>query len=320
MRTRNHFCLGEGLEGFLTVLAGHYPAGRIAVLCQDLAEGSKLSAALLKTYKITLLAADEKERKKEDVRFVIGIGSPKIVPAVKEYAEDVPFAFYAKTADYRYLRMQDERLSEFAYLDKTVDPKDYYPSCYSSLFCLWCEGKTRLLEQSCFPYRDKKLIGVLDSAEKVLAGEADKEEFLSECLRLISVLSCHFYAYPALYTDSVLDPSQPPEKQFVTSYFLINLLKTFTKLPRNAILNPSEERKIDYVFDLSVLPDNEKMRAFANRMKAMASLPTADAEEVLSLLAAARRPELPLFVSLCENGLLEGWKDEEIRRDRGVFI
>ena len=320
MRTKNHFCLGEGYKGFATVLSGHYPAGRVAVLCEDLAKGQTLATVLLKDYKVELFSASEEGKKKEDVRFVIGIGSPEIVPAVVRYAEDVPFAFLAETVDHRYLRGDGTRLSEFAYIDKSREEEEYYPSCYSSLFCLWCEGKIRLLEQSCFPYRDKKLCGVLDGAERVLGGECDKDEFLSESLRLISLLSGQFSLGVPLYTESVSAPDRSPEKRFVASYFLTNLLKTFTKLPQDGILNPSEERKIERVFDVSVLPDNEKMRAFAKRMNAMTRLSTTDTEDLFIPLPDCRPSGLPLLDYLCENGFLEGWKNEKFTRDRGVLI
>lgn len=312
--------MGEGYKGFATVLSGHYPVGRVAVLCEDAYEGQAVASVLLKDHKTALFSVNEEEEKKEDVRFVIGVGSPEIVPAVERFAKDVPFAFFAKTVDHRYLKSPDgKRLSEFAYIDKTRSEEEYYPACYSSLFCLWCEGKIRLLEQSCYPYLDKKLNGVIGSAERILNGECDKEEFLSESLRLISVLSAQFAPFSRLYTHCVSAGDGSPEGQFVASYFLTNLLKTFTKLPQDGILNPSAERKIGRAFDVSVLPDNEKMRAFARRMKAMTKLPTMGAKE-FSISIPDQPSDLPLLDYLCENGFLEGWKDEKFTRDRGVFI
>ena len=314
--------MGEGYTGFASVLSGHYPAGRVAVLCQDFAEGQALSAALLKTHKVSLFSVTEKERKKEDVRFVIGIGSPDVVSPTIAFAEDVPFAFYAKTVDFRYLNAFDGtgKLSEFSYFDKFSSPADYLPACYSTLFSLWAEANLRLLEQSCFPFCDKVLSGMIGSAENILLGKCDKEEFLPECLRLISVFCNALSAYGELYVQKASVCGNDPAARFVSSYLLVNLIKVFTKVPRGVILNPSEEQKNRYIYDSSVLPDKEKMRLLIKRMKAMTELPVVSAEEFISLLAIADTPDTPLFSALFEKGFLKGWNHERSTVDRGVFI
>lgn len=322
MRTRNHFCLGEGYKGFHAVLSGHYPVGRVAVLCEDLAEGQALAATLLKTHKVTLLSVEDREQKKEDVRFVIGIGSPEIVLPVKKYAEGVPFAFFAKTIDYRFLNAFDgtKKLSEFVFFDAITPPEECFFAAYSALFSLWCESYIRKLEESCFPYADRELTGLTSSAERVLKGECDKGEFLPECLRLISVLCNAFSRYGKLYVETASLLGDAPEERFLSSYLLLNLFKTFTNIPYRAILNPTAERKDRHAYDPAVLPDQEISRTFIRRMKAMRELPDVDTEEFISLLSLVCSPELPLLCALNERGLLKGRYYEEFTRDRGVSV
>lgn len=321
MRTKNHFCVGEGPDGFLKALAGFYPAGRVAVLCRNLLEGQRVAAPLLRKYKVNLYSPEEEEKRKEDVRFVIGVGGPETVAETRAYAGDVPFAFYAKCADYRFLNDFDGtgRLSEFAYLDLASAKTDAGTvAVYSSLFCLWCECRLRLFEKSYLPFRDKELLAYCLSMERVLSGECDKEEFLSESLRLISLSSNRLKDEKGLYVMAAA-ADLTPEKQFIGAYFALAMSFNFTKIPFGAILNLSEEDTyVEYAEE--VLPDKEKMKSFARRMKAMTTLPEANPKEILSLLSSARSPDLPLLSHAAHRGLFEGSENEKLTRDRRVFV
>ena len=321
MRTKNHFCVGEGPDGFCRVLSGHYPAGRVAVLCRNLQEGQRVAAPLLGKYKVSLLSTEENATRKEDVRFVIGAGGPEVVDPVRKYAGDAPFAFYAKRSDHRFLNAFDGtgRLSEFAYLDKASLFSDKGAvSAYSALFCMWCEGRLRLFERSYLPFCDKVLLSYCQSAERVLSGACDKEEYFTEALRLIAVFCGHLKDEKGLYVAASA-PDLTPEGQFVGAYFTLALAFNFTKIPFGAILNLSEEEDLrDYA--PSALPDKEKLKDCARRMKAMTALPETDKEELLELLSAARSPDLPLLSRAAERGLFEGSENEKITRHRRVFV
>ena len=321
MRTKNHFCVGEGPDGFLKAMTGFYPAGRVAVLCRDLVEGQRVAAPLLRKYKVTLHSPDEEESRKEDVRFVVGAGGPEIVKRTRDYAGDVPFAFYASRADLRFLNDFDGtgRLSEFAYLDKNRAETDGgIAAIYSSLFCLWCECRLRLFEKSYLPFRDKALLAYCESMERVLGGECDESEFLSEALRLIALSSERLKDKKGLYVTAAT-ADLTPERQFIGAYFTLAMTFNFTKIPFGAILNLSEEEAcVEYAEE--VLPDKEKMKSFARRMKAMTVLPETDPKEILTLLSSARSPDLPLLSRAAHRGLFEGSENETITRDRRVFV
>lgn len=292
MRTRNHFCVGEGIKGFLTVLSGHYPAGRVAVLCQDPLFGQQVAASLVASYKVSLFPYDEKTPKKEDVRFVIGVGSPAIVPFVISYAKEVPFAFFCDRVDYRYLNPFDgsDKLSEFAYLDKTAVGKKEIASCYSTLFCLWAESHIREMETSYLPFRDRTQEGLRAGCERVLGGECDKEEFLSESLRLTSAFCNLFREKKRLYVERTTILGMEPEEQFAAAYLSVVLLNTFTKNPVGGILNPTDET----IFLSDDVP-KENMKAYAKKMRALATFPQTDAKEIMELISAVAIPELPLL-------------------------
>ena len=321
MRTKNHFCVGEGPDGFLKALSGFYPAGRVAVLCRNLLEGQRVAAPLLRKYKVNLLSLEEKENRKEDVRFVVGVGGPEIADQTRAFAGDVPFAFYAGRADYRFLNAFDGtgRLSEFAYLDLSSARTDAGTiAVYSSLFCLWCECRLRLFEKSYLPFLDKELLAYCESMERVLSGKCDKEEFLSEALRLIALSSGRLKNEKGLYVMAAT-ADLTPEKQFVGAYFTLAMTFNFTKIPFSDILYLSEEDAC-FEYDEEVLPDKEKMKSFARRMKAMTALPEVSPKEILSLLSSARSSDLPLLSRAAHRGLFEGSEYEKFTRDRRVFV
>ena len=321
MRTKNHFCVGEGPAGFGKILSGHYPAGRVAVLCRNLTEGQRVASPLLGKYKISLFSTEENAVRKEDVRFVIGVGGPEIVEAVRDFAGDARFAFYANCPDHRFLNDFDGtgRLSEFVYLDKeTLNADRGVISAYSALFCVWAESRLRLFEKSYLPFCDKVLLSYAQSAEKALGGECDREEFFSEALRLIAVISGRLKDCKGLYVAAAA-PDLTPEGQFIGAYFALSLTFNFTKIPFGAILNLSEEEdKRDYL--PSALPDREKLRSYARRMKAMTALPETEKEDLLALLSASRSPYLPLLSGAAERGLFEGSENEKITRHRRIFV
>ena len=280
-----------------------------------------MAASLLGKYKVSLLSTEENSVRKEDVRFVIGVGGPEVVGPVRRYAGDVPFAFYADRPDHRFLNAFDGtgRLSEFAYLDKAFLFADKGAiAAYAALFCMWCEGRLRLFEKSYLPFCDKVLLSYCRSAERVLGGECDEEEFFTEALRLIAVLCERMKDEKGLYVAAAAS-DLTPERQFVGAYFALALAFNFTKIPLGAILNLSEEEDLrDYA--PSVLSDKEKLKDCARRMKAMTALPETDKEELLTLLSAARSPDLPLLSRAAERGLFEGSDNEKFTGHRRIFV
>ncbi len=323
MRTRNHFITGEGIRGFTEALGGYFPAGRLAVVCEDITEGQRLASDLLKKYKVELYFVKDLPEKKEDVRFVIGMGSEKVVKYARSFAGDVPFAFYAPYIDYLFLNQFDgeKRLAEFVYLDKNaLRGAPAAAAAYASLFSLWCEGRIRCFETSYLPFKNKTLLGIADSAERVLLGECDREEFFPECLRLISVFCNALSEYPSLYVEHTAVLGRRPEERLLTSSFLVFLLINFTKIPFGAILNPSEEKRNRHLYDPALLPDEEKLKVFARRMKAMTELPETNVGDLMAALSTVNETTLPLLSALRERGLFEGWQNEKSTRDRGVPV
>ena len=321
MRTRNHFCVGEGIKGFQTVLSGHFPAGRIALLCEDLYLGQKVAAALSSRYKTEIFSFTEERTRSEEVRFVVGVGGGTVIEAVRAYAKEVPFAFFARSADYRFLNLFDgtDRLAEFAYLDKENET-ELVPSCYTSVFSLWAETVLRRYEESYLPFRDNVLTGLADSAERILFGLCDKTEFLTESLRLISAMTNALRAKKRAYVACACEGEFAPEKQFTIVYFLLILLFNFTKIPFSDMLNPSDETKDRHVYAAGAYFDKTKMKSFLASMKAMTELPQVETSKLYARLYGACLAELPLVVAAKERGLFEGLQDEEFRRNRGIFI
>ncbi len=324
MRTDTHFCTGEGSQGFRRLLPGYFPGGKLTVICENREKGAELISALPNNYRANLLTVGEAAvaTKCEEIRFVIGMGGTKVIRAVERYFDGVKFCFFAEKIDYRYLlrRGKDNLLPEFVYLDVQKNPplsaKMAYDA-YASLLALWAEAKVALFSESYLPFVDKGLTAVCVSAEKVLDGQCDRDEFLRESLRLIESFCKRLLdRYAPFFTAGVAEKlSDDGFSQAVAAFFGLRLLANFTKFPIRDILIPSTDAKTDgFSYDEKVLPEHEKLRLYARKLRAMDKKTVPPCEKIL-LAFDEGAADVPPFATMKEKGILEGLLYEGFTRD-----
>ncbi len=293
------------------MLSGVYPAGKIAFVGKKCEELSLCASALPSDYKVYFYTGCEIEKivLPEDVRFAVGFLPPSAASFLRKTAGDRKYAFCPTQFDFRYLYPFDktEGLPEFVYLDKNLFSCENPSVCaqfYAQIFTFYCEGKIRLLAESHLPFKNVILESLTAQCENLLGGAGEKEKFLTEGARLMQVMAEEFPKREFLYTGSLADRyGLSPERQFVASYFLTVFLINFTNRPFHDILINTTEK--DFRYDPSVLPDKQKLKTFATKMKMLTDLPPVRTNELIGLLSEISS-ELPLLSSLAQKGVFEG--------------
>ena len=329
MRTATKFIEGKDTAEFVSVVKNYFPGGKIAVIAQDREEGDSLARLLGREY--TVETFSPKEEIVSGARFFIGVGGSGVVPAVKRAALSAKYAFIPAVFDYRFFYSADEirTLPEFVFLSEDVRSaeKDYCLRLYVTVFQLYAESVFGAFYASAYPFRDKQGEAFIKSAENFLRGEEDSETFYSTALRLIAGYLNTAYAKgkKRIVTEKAAQKyGVTSGERFTVTYFLLLMLKNFTKHPFRAILLPSGKTTRNgkavngNVFDADLLPSEETLRTVKRKVKFLTETPKPEIGDFLNVVRECA--DEPIFAILQEEGITDALQHERSKGHNGLLV
>ncbi len=334
MRTGTKFFNGENYGEFAAIFNNYYSAGKVAVIASEKTDGDELIRALGSDYNALLYSSSRvPDALPDGVRFLIGIGGTEVISKVKNLAKGRKFAFIPDFFDYRFLCSFDGifALPEFVFLSEKArsDKRFFCERLYENVFVLYAECVIKLYYGGAYPYGDCVAETYKGFAERVLRGRSSKEDFLSEGIRFVAGAVNYFYGEKtrSLITDKVSgEYGNAPGDAFLTAYFLILMLKNFTKRPFRDILLPSERPVVGVksiesrAFDESVLPTDEELKGYYRKISFLVDMNEPDTERLLDALGRAADENSPVFAIINNEGITDALKNEKPERHFCISI
>lgn len=328
MRTGTKFFSGDGYGDFVEIFRNYYPAGKIAVIASEKNDGDELVRALGADYNALLYQPSSVPSELPDgARFLIGVGGSEVIPAVKRAANGRKFAFIPAVFDYRFLYSFDGifSLPEFVFLSKTTrsEKRCFCERIYENVFILYAECVIKLYYYGAYPYGDSVAELYKKSAERILRGKTAKEEFIGDGIRFVTGAVNYLYGEKtrSLITDKVsAEYGRCLGDGFITAYFLILMLKNFTKHGFHGILLPSERpvtgvKSIESkAFDESVLPTDEELKGYYRKISFLVEMNEPETERLLDALGRAADADSPVFAIINNEGITDALKNEKSQR------